>query len=128
MPTFGASPRLFGGFAVDRSYFRKLLPDLRWVLRAAGIVTPGDANGALLELGYVNDSNVFFPITAADTTVTGASAQKFTIGPALLFNPTDGYALNEVIPVVRLRGTKATGVDATITLATIWLEQQSGRQ
>lgn len=98
------------------------------MLRAAGMVEPGDTNGAVLELGYVNDADVFFPITDGSTTVSTAAMQKFTIGPCLLFNPLDGYALNEVIPVVRLRGTKTSGVDATLTLATIWLEQQSGRQ
>ncbi len=118
MPKFGTTARLFGGYAIDRSIFRELQKDSRWLFYAAGWVNPNDGNVASLSLVYEKDDGT--QIVLGTVTETGATRVKTSLGPFDLF-ATAGVPKGETIPVVRLRAVKDAGVDGEIDGWCLWL-------
>lgn len=119
MPTFTTSGKYFGGLAVDRSVFRRLLPDYRWYVYAAGLVNPGDANVATLSLRYQRDSTSTFD-TLGSETFTGAGLVKFEMGPYDVFG-TAGVPAGETIPIIRFHAAKDAGADGEVAAVTGWV-------
>src|SRR5439155_16507091 len=72
-----------GGVSVDRSVFRKVLPDHRWLVYAAGRVDPRDADGVIIALAYVEDDST--AVSLGSVTLTGAGFVKQTLGPFDVF-------------------------------------------
>lgn len=115
MAAFGTAGRLFGGFAIDRDVFRTLLPDQRVYLYAAGLINPGDGNIATISLVYHKDDNT--TVTLLSTTKTGATQQKWTLGPVSMF---DAAGVREAIPVVYLKAQKNAGADGQLMVGCIY--------
>lgn len=126
MPTFDTSGQTFGGVAVDRSVFRELLPDHRWYLYAAGMVSAGDTNTATISLRYVKDDAT--TVTLGDTaTHSTATLTKKELGPIDLFAEA-GVPNTENIVVVALHAIKASGANGTLGPWTLWLRLLPRRQ
>lgn len=126
MPTFGTSGSTFGGFAVDRSVFRRLLPDYKWYLYAAGLVSAGDTNTATIKLIYVEDTTGTTHDLGSVTHNT-ASVVKKALGPIDLFAAA-GVPNDEDVVVVRLYAEKDAGVDGTVDTWTVWLRLLPSQQ
>jgi hypothetical protein len=118
MATFGTSAKTYGGFAVDRAVFRRLLPDDRWLVYAAGLLSAGDANTATARLVYQKDNGTQIALGMATT--TGSTEVKSRIGPVDLFG-TAGVPAGEDVPVIRMQFQKDAGVDGTCLAWNIWL-------
>ncbi len=118
MPTFGTSPVTFGAIAVDRAVFRRLLPDARWLVYAAGWCDPGDGNDAIVELIYERDDESVVVLGAA--TFSGAGRSKRLLGPVDLF-ATSGVPAGEAVPMIRLRARKTAGLDGSLDGWVAWL-------
>ena len=110
MPTFPAAGKTYGGLALDRSVWRRKLPDRKWVVYAAGWVNPNDANTATIAIVYEKDDGS--QVTLGTTTQAGAGKVKKTLGPFDLFG-TGGVPAGETVPIVRLKFSKNAGVDGT---------------
>jgi hypothetical protein len=119
------APAGSGGIAVDRSIFRRLLPDARWVVYAAGLVNPQDANIATVSLVYTTDA--IANVTLGSVTATGAGFSKKSMGPFDVFG-TGGVPAGETIPVIRLVMSKNAGTDALFQTWTIWLRLLANKQ
>jgi hypothetical protein len=122
--TFGTSGTTFGGFAIDRAIFGRLLPDARWMVYAAGVVDPGDGNTATVSLVYQKDDGTL--VTLGSVAQTGGGATKKRLGPLDVF-ATGGVPAHEVVPIVRLRAQKNAGADGTVTAWSIWVRLQPRR-
>lgn len=109
MPTFTTTGKTFGGLSLDRTVFRKLLPDARWMVYAAGWVNPNDANTATISLVYEKDDGS--QVTLGSTTQAGSGKVKKGLGPFDVFGTAGVPA--EAIAVVRLMAQKTAGVDGT---------------
>lgn len=121
----GPGTTTFGGLSVDRSVFRQLLPDDRWLIYAAGWLDPGDANGAMISLAYQKDNAIFVPL--GSSTFVGAGYLKRTLGPFDLF-ATAGVPPGEQIPVVRFACQKLVGGNAFVNTWTVWARFLSSKQ
>lgn len=126
MPSsFGTTERLFAGFAVDRSVFRKTLPDARWLVYAAGWLNPGDGNTATVRLAYEKDDGTL--ATLATLAQVGGGRLKAKLGPADLFGSA-GVPAGETIAMIRLGAVKNTGVNGTVENWTIWVRFLAPKQ
>ncbi len=125
MAAFSTTPKTFGGFAIDRSVFRRLLPDERWVIYGAGLVDPGDGNTATISVVYQKDDGTF--VTLGSITQVGGGLTKRTIGPLDLYG-TAGVPTNEGVPIVRLRAVKDAGTDGEVFTWSLFLRLLPARQ
>ena len=105
----------FGGVAVDRSVFRKLLKDDRWLIYAAGWVDLNDGNGGTIGLQYVTNAGA---LVSLGTIGVGGAAGKFAMGPFEVF--TGGVPF-ETIPLIVLTAQKTAGVAGELTCCVIWV-------
>jgi len=109
-----------GGVSIDRSVFRKKLPDAMWHVYAAGVADPGDGNNLTIELVYQKDDGTFVTLGSTGA-FSGAGIVKRALGPGDVFG-TAGVPTNENIAVIRLQATKAAGVAATLWAWVVWVE------
>lgn len=112
----GAAAVTLGGCHVDRTVFRKLLPDDRWLIYAAGEVNPGDGNALTITLRYSAANGTL--TTLGTIGPTGAGVTKVAMGPFDVFAtvpPTDP------IPGFVLQAAKAAGVNGTAARWCLWL-------
>ena len=116
--TITTTPKLFDAVTVDRSVFRKLLPDARWFAYGSGWVNPGDANTATVELCYEKDDGTI--VVLGSVTQAGAGLVKKQLGPFDVF-ATAGVPAGETIPSLRLRGAKTAGANGDLANWTVWL-------
>ncbi len=114
-----------GAISVDRAVFRRLLPDDRWYVYAAGRVDPSDNDGVTVELAYVKDDNT--AVVLGGATWTGAGMLKKALGPFDLFG-TVGVPRTENIVVVRLQATKLVASTAEMRDWTLWLRLLPSKQ
>jgi hypothetical protein len=121
---FGA-PTIYGGCSVDRSVFRKRLPDTRWFASAAGVVNPTDAAGVTLDLVYL--TNAIAAVSLGAATFLGAGAVKATLGPFDVFG-TGGVPAGETVPIIALRATKLVAGVATLSHWNIWIRFLPSKQ
>lgn len=125
MAAFGTAGTTFGGFVIDRETFRRLLPDDRWVLYAAGFVNPNDGNTATISLVYQKNDGTLVTLPGA-ITQSGGGLIKRVMGPVDLYASPGVPAEN--IPVVRIHAAKNAGVDGELFSWTLWLRLLPGRQ
>lgn len=118
MPTFTTAGRLFDGITVDRSVFQKRLPDARWLVYAAGLVSAGDTNIATVSLYYQKDDTTL--VLLGSVTHNTATPVKKVMGPFDVF-ATVGVPAGETVPMVRLHAIKNAGTDGTIEAWDLWL-------
>lgn len=111
MPTFGTTPRLFGGYMVDRAEVRRLIPDARWFVYAAGWVDPKDGSTATVEIVYEKDDGSV--VVLGSVTQAGAGRVKVKMGPFDVF-AVAGVPGGEEIPSLRLRASKDGGVNGEV--------------
>jgi|SRR5215469_10722215 len=121
----GGGSFFFGGIAVDRSVFRKLLPDARWLVYAAGLAAAGDANPLTVALSYRSDGGGV--TTLGSTTTSVAALTKVSLGPFDVF-ATGGVPAGETIPVIRLFASKGVGANGSIVAWNIWLRLLANKQ
>lgn len=119
---------LFGGITVDRFTFRKLLPDSRWLVYAAGLALSGDANPLTLSLVYEADNLALTQLDPVATTVTSVAAVKTTLGPFDLFATAGLPAPAETIAIIRLRAAKAAGAAGAVEAWSLWLRLLPAKQ
>lgn len=118
MPTFGTTPRLFGGYSESREDVRTLMPDERWLVRAQGFVDPKDANTATIELVYEkNDGTI---VVLGSVTQAGVGRVKKRIQWADVFG-TVGVPSAEDVPMIRLRASKNAGINGELDGWMGWL-------
>lgn len=126
--TFVGGAQAFGGCTVDRRVFRKLLPDDRWYIYAAGIVNPTDANGVTIDLEYIPGSSgaaIGAALLLGTATYVGAGAIKQTLGPFDLY-ATASKA--DDTPVIRLKATKLVGATCTLSNWNVWVRFLPSKQ
>jgi len=114
------------GLAVDRSVFRRLQPDARWLVYAAGFADPGDAN--ILTIDLVYQSAAVGLILLGSTTRTGAGFVKVGFGPFDVFTPGGPVAPTEAIPIIRLGARKNVGATGALAVWNIWLRLLAPKQ
>jgi hypothetical protein len=119
------APVILGGIAVDRSIFRKLLPDARWLVYAAGFAAANDANTLSMSLVYQLDNTTLQQLGVVSTTTAGFI--KLSMGPFDVF-ATGGVPAGETIPVIRLRGIKVAGANGSFVAWNIWLRLLANKQ
>lgn len=114
-----------GGLTIDRVTFRELLPDYKWYVYAAGLVNPGDANVATLDLRYTKDD--ITTVVLGSTTATGAAWAKFSLGPFDVFG-TATVPNTESIACVRFTAVKDAGATGSVQAVCIWTRFLPARQ
>ena len=107
-----------GGLAIDRSVFRKFLPDARWFVYAAGRVDPVDSDGVTIALEYVKDDNT--TVALGTSTLTGGGMVKASLGPFDVFG-TASVPGGEDVAIVRLFATKENTGFAELRNWCVWV-------
>jgi len=117
---------MYGGLAVDRSVFRKLMPDARWLVYAAGWINPLDAAGGTVEIVYEKDNAAV--VVLGTTAMPGAAGLvKMAVGPFDVFN-TATVPQTEIIPIITLKATKAGGVPGALRNWCMWFRFLAPKQ
>lgn len=114
----------FGGVAVDRSVFRRLLPDARWAIYAAGYLETNDGSNATVGLAYQTDAGALVSLGTVTVSTPGG---KFALGPFDLFG-TGGVPNTETVPIIRLTAQKAAGVNGEIMASCVWVRYLPSKQ
>ena len=118
-PAFPAT-NIWGALAVDRNEFRRIVPDRRWYLYAAGLVHPHDANTATVALQYLDNSGTLTSI--GTVTQAGNAYVKRVMGPFDLFTVVNN---TEAIPVIALTAQKSAGANGSLFGWTMWVRYLS---
>jgi hypothetical protein len=110
--------------AIDRSVFRELLPDARWLVYAAGFLNSSDGNTVTATLTYQDDSTT---VVVLGSVSHAAGWAKKVIGPLDVFG-TPGVPTGESVPMIRLHFSKATAGTGECAGWCLWLRLLVSKQ
>lgn len=126
---FGLAPGVvYGGLAVDRSVFRMLQPDARWLVYGAGWVNPTDgANGVTITIQYETDAPGTVVVLGTLAVPAGVAYVKRALGPFDIFN-TATVPQGETIPIITLKATKLTAGTGELRDWCLWFRFLAPKQ